>query len=56
MNIYFLRINAKKTRNKLSGKIRNNQRNWSYLKDLESWGSAEIVNANNTYIEYSLIQ
>lgn len=56
MNIYFLRTNAKKTKSKLLGKVRNNKQNLSYLKDLESWGSVEIVNSNDTYIEYSLIQ
>ena len=55
MNIYFLRKNAKKTKSKFLGKIQNNTQNWNYLKDLESWGSLEIVNSNDTYIEYSLI-
>ncbi len=55
MNIYFLRNNAKKTRNKLLGKIKNTKQNLMYLKDLESWGTLEIVNSSEAYIEYSLI-
>ena len=55
MNIYVLRENAKKTQSKLLGKIDNTVQNWNYLKDLESWGTLEIVNSNDTYIEYSLI-
>ena len=55
MNIYTLRSNAKKTRNRLLGKIKNNQQNWNYLKDLESWGSLEIVQSSDSYIEYTLI-
>ncbi|MEM8831275.1 MAG: hypothetical protein AAGE96_18230 [Cyanobacteria bacterium P01_G01_bin.19] len=55
MNIYVLRENARKTRNKLLGKIENNRQNWSYLQDLESWGSVEILSSNDAYIEYSLI-
>ena len=55
MNIYFLRKNAKKKKSKLLGKIQNNKQNWNYLKDLESWGTLEIVKSNDTYIEYSLI-
>lgn len=55
MNIYTLREKAKKTQSRLLGKIENTSQNWSYLKDLESWGTLEIVNSNDTYIEYSLI-
>ena len=55
MNIYVLRDNARKTSSKVLGKIKNTQQNWNYLKDLESWGSLEIVNFSDTYIEYSLI-
>lgn len=55
MNIYVLRNNAVKTKNRLRGKISNTKKNLNYLQDLESWGSLEIVNANDAYIEYSLI-
>ena len=55
MNIYVLRENAKKTKNKLLGKIENTKQNLNYLQDLESWGSLEILNYNETHIEYSLI-
>ncbi len=56
MNIYILRSKAKKTRDRFLGKIKNNQQNLNYLKDLESWGTVEIVDSNETHIEYSLIQ
>lgn len=56
MNIHILRKNAVKTKNRLLGKIRNTSQNLSYLKDLESWGSLEIINASDVYIEYTLIQ
>lgn len=55
MNIYILRNKAVKTRNRLFGKIRNTQQNLNYLRDLESWGSLEIVDASDAYIEYTLI-
>ncbi|WP_229638728.1 hypothetical protein [Waterburya agarophytonicola] len=55
MNIFDLRSKAKKNKNKLLGKIKNTKQNWNYLKDLESWGSLEIINSSDTYIEYSLI-
>ncbi len=55
MNIYTLRNNAQKNQDKLSGKVKNTEQNWNYIKDLESWGSLEIVDANDSYIEYSLI-
>ena len=55
MNIHILRTNAEKTKNRLLGKIRNTKQNFSYLKDLESWGTVEIVTSNDTYIEYALI-
>lgn len=55
MNIYTLRRNASKKREKFLGKIKNNQQNLNYLKDLESWGSVEIVSSSETHIEYSLI-
>ena len=55
MNIHVLRSNAVKSRNRLLGKIRNTQQNLNYLKDLESWGSLEIVDAGDTYIKYALI-
>ncbi len=55
MNIYTLRSNAVKTKNRLLGKIRNTKQNLNYLRDLESWGSLEIVNSSDTYIEYTLI-
>ena len=55
MNIHDLRSNAVKSRNGLLGKVRNTQQNLNYLKDLESWGSLEIVDADDTYIEYTLI-
>ena len=55
MNIHILRSNAVKSSNKLLGKIKNTKQNLNYLKDLESWGSLEIIDASDTYIEYSLI-
>lgn len=55
MNIHVLRSNAIKTRDRLLGKIKNTKQNLNYLKDLESWGSLEIVNASEAYIEYTLI-
>ena len=54
MNNYTLRSNAIKTKNRLLGKIKNTKQNLNYLKDLESWGSLEIVNSNDVYIEYTL--
>ena len=54
MNIYILRNNAVQTKNRLLGKIRNTKQNLNYVRDLESWGSLEIVNAGDAYIEYSL--
>jgi hypothetical protein len=56
MNVYILRSNIVKTQNKLLGKIQNNQQNLNYLRDLESWGSLEILKASDTHIEYRLIQ
>ena len=55
MNIYTLRSNAQKTKNRLLGKIINNKQNWNYLRDLESWGSLEIIESSDAYIKYSLI-
>jgi hypothetical protein len=55
MNIHILRSNAEKTKNRLLGKIKNTKQNFNYLKDLESWGTVEIVNSSDTYIEYALI-
>lgn len=55
MNIYTLRNNAVKTKNRLLGKISNTKQNLNYLRDLESWGSLEIVKASDAYIEYTLI-
>ena len=55
MNIYTLRSNTKKTKNRVLGKIKNTEQNLNYLKDLESWGSVEIVESSETHIEYSLI-
>ena len=55
MNIYFLRSNAIKTKNRLLGRIKNTKQNLNYLQDLESWGSLEIIKASETYIEYALI-
>ena len=55
MNIYVLRNNAVKSKNRLLGKIRNTQQNLNYLRDLESWGSLEIVDAGDAYIKYRLI-
>jgi hypothetical protein len=55
MNFYTLRTNAKKTKNRLLGKIKNNKQNLNYLKDLESWGTVEIISSNDTHIEYTLI-
>lgn len=55
MNIHTLRSNIAKSRNTLIGKVLNTKKNLNYLKDLESWGSLEIVNSNEAYIEYRLI-
>ena len=55
MNIHILRSNAVKSSNRLLGKIKNTKQNLNYLKDLESWGSLEIINAGDSYIEYTLI-
>lgn len=55
MNIHVLRSNTVKSKSKLLGKIRNTQQNLNYLKDLESWGSLEIVDADDAYIKYTLI-
>ena len=55
MNIHILRSNAIRTKNSLLGKIKNTQQNLNYLKDLESWGTLEILNASEAYIEYTLI-
>ena len=55
MNIHFLRSNAQKTKNKFLGKIQNNQQNLNYLKDLESWGTVEIIDLNDSFIKYALI-
>jgi hypothetical protein len=55
MNQYTLRNNIIKSRDNFLGKVKNTQNNLNYLKDLESWGSLEIVNASEVYIEYKLI-
>ncbi|MGL5793275.1 MAG: hypothetical protein ACRC06_02525 [Waterburya sp.] len=55
MNLYTLRTNAKKNKNQLLGKIKNNKQNLNYLKDLESWGTVEIIKSSDTHIEYTLI-
>ncbi|MEY2857838.1 MAG: hypothetical protein RLZZ74_2150 [Cyanobacteriota bacterium] len=55
MNQYTLRNNIIKSRDNFLGKVKNTQNNLKYLKDLESWGSLEIVNASEVYIEYKLI-
>ena len=55
MNIYTLRSNARKNKNRLIGKIKNNKQNLNYLQDLESWGTVEIVGSSERYIEYTLI-
>jgi hypothetical protein len=55
MNQYTLRDNIIKSRDNFLGKVKNTQNNLNYLKDLESWGSLEIVNASDVYIEYKLI-
>ena len=55
MNIHILKSNALRYRDSLSGKVQNTQQNLNYLKDLESWGSLEIVNSSETFIEYRLI-
>lgn len=55
MNIYFLRSNAKKSNKGFLGKIQNTKQNQMYLRDLESWGSLEIVDLSPAYIEYNLI-
>lgn len=56
MNQYTLRDNIiKKSRDTLLGKVKNTKNNLNYLRDLESWGSLEIVNSSDVYIEYKLI-
>ena len=54
MNIHVLKSNAVKSGKRLLGKIENTQQNLNYLQDLESWGSLEIIDASDAYIEYSL--
>ena len=55
MNIHILRDNAVKTKSSLFGRIRNTKCNLNYLRDLESWGSVEIISTSDSYIEYALI-
>jgi len=55
MNIHILKSKASKIRQNLLGKVENTQQNLTYLRDLESWGSLEIVDFSETYIEYRLI-
>ena len=55
MNIHILRDNAVKTKSNILGRIRNTKYNLNYLRDLESWGSLEIISASDSYIEYALI-
>ncbi|NJK55570.1 MAG: hypothetical protein HC939_06030 [Pleurocapsa sp. SU_5_0] len=55
MNMHTLRSNIRKSRNAFIGRVLNTQKNLNYLKDLESWGSLEIVNSSEAYIEYRLI-
>ena len=55
MNIHILKSNALKCRHNLLGKVENTQQNLTYLKDLESWGSLEIIDSSEAYIEYRLI-
>ncbi|MEL6496109.1 MAG: hypothetical protein AAFQ41_13460 [Cyanobacteria bacterium J06623_7] len=55
MNIQTLRQNVVRHSNTLLGKIKNTKQNLNYLRDLESWGTAEIINFNETHIEYRLI-
>ena len=55
MNIQTLRNNMVRHRDRFLGKIQNTKQNFNYLKDLESWGTAEIINFNETHIEYRLI-
>ena len=55
MDIYILRNNLVKGRSQFFGQIKNTQQNFNYLKDLESWGSAEIIKSDDSYIEYRLI-
>lgn len=55
MNIHVLRDNVVKTRDNFLGKVENTQQNLNYIKDLESWGSLEIVDFSGAYIEYRLI-
>ena len=55
MNIHILKSNALKCRDRLLGKIENTQQNLTYLQDLESWGSLEILDSSEAYIEYRLI-
>lgn len=54
MDIYLLRKNAKKTKKALLGRIENTEENLIYLRDLESWGSLEIIDSSENYIEYCL--
>ena len=55
MNIHILKSNALKCRDNLLGKVQNTQQNLTYLKDLESWGSLEIIDSSKAYIKYRLI-
>jgi len=55
MNIHILKSDALKCRDSLLSKVQNTTQNLNYLKDLESWGSLEIVNFSDAYIEYRLI-
>lgn len=55
MNIHILKSNALKCRDSLRGKVENTQQNLTYLKDLESWGSLEIIDSDEAHIKYRLI-
>ena len=50
-----LRSNARRTKNRFLGEIQNTQQNLNYLKDLESWGTVEIIDSNDSFIKYALI-
>ena len=55
MNIHILRSNAQKTKDRLLGRIKNTKQNLNYLQDLESWGTIEIIDSTDAFIQYALI-
>ena len=55
MDIHTLRDNIAKSQEDFLGKVKNTPQNLDYLRDLESWGSLEIVKFGESYIEYRLM-